>query len=424
MAYIATQQATRLITAILQPWQKRYFDAFQNQRRMISICSRQIGKSFISAWCCVYDCIVNGATWTLVSTGQRAADELLNKCLVIAKYFEGMLRGTRLHFTFANNATKIRFSTGGIINSLPNNPDGLRGFSSSLLLDEMAFIANADEVWKACIPFLTSPHGAEKKLQIISTPAGQSGRFYDLWTHSKDYYKTKVTLLDAVKEGLNVDVDEIRKTVMDDSVFQQEYLCEFLDAESALFPYEVLRASTYDPLTAEIKISKVYLGVDIGRTHDKTSIAILVECGGVFYVTRVESLSNKEFSFQEEYIGNLIKTLNPVKVCVDATGIGAQLAENLHKRFGQVKEIHFSNETKNEMFTLTRSKIGNKTLFIPNDNALIEDLHKIRRIVGPSGSLSFSASRDDKGHADDATAIALAVYATKKVAPVFMPVSG
>lgn len=412
------------VTDILQPWQRRYWKAFLTNRRMISLCSRQIGKSFVSAFCCVYDCVVNNAKWTLVSTGQRSADELLAKCLMLTKYFEGMLRGTQLRFSFTHNATTIKFSNGASIVSLPNNPAGLRGFSSSLLLDEFAFISNGEEVWKACIPFLTSPNGAEKKLQIISTPAGQTGKFYDLWTHSEDYFKTKVTLLDAVNEGLNVDVDEIRKTVMDDSVFQQEYMCEFLDAESALFPYEVLRASTYDPITTEMKISKCYLGVDIGRTHDKTSIAILVECGGVLYVTRVESLSNKEFSYQEDYIGKLIKTLNPIKVCIDATGIGAQLAENLHKRFGQVKEIHFSNENKNEMFTLTRSKMGDSTLFIPNDNALIEDLHKIRRLVGPSGKLSFSASRDDKGHADDATAIALAVYATKKVATVFMPVSG
>lgn len=412
------------IADILQPWQRRYWQAFQTNKRMISLCSRQIGKSFVSAFCCVYDCVVNNAKWTLVSTGQRAADELLAKCLTITKYFEGMLRGTPLHFTYTHNATTIKFSNGASVVSLPNNPAGLRGFSSSLLLDEFAFISNGEEVWKACIPFLTSPKGHEKKLQIISTPAGQSGKFYELWTHSEDYYKTKVTLLDAVEEGLRVDVEEIKKTVMDDTIFAQEYLCEFLDSESALFPYEVLRASTYDPLQAPVRGQRVYVGIDIGRTHDKTSIALLLDVNGVLYVTRVESLTNKEFAYQEDYIGNLIKELNPVKVCIDATGIGAQLAENLHRRFGQVREIKFSNETKNEMFSLTRAKMGNQTLFIPNDNALIEDLHKIRRIVGPSGNLSFSASRDDKGHADDATAIALAVYATKKSAPVFMPVSG
>ena len=408
------------IASILQPWQKRYFEAFKTHKHLISCVSRQCGKSFIASWCCVYDCIINGATWTLVSTGQRAADELLNKCLMIAKYFQGMLKGTKLAFAFQNNATTIRFSNGAKINSLPNNPDGLRGFSSSLLLDEMAFIANADECWQACIPFLTSPHGAEKKLQIISTPGACSGKFYDLWTHS-DYYKTKVTLIDAVNEGLKVDIDEIKKTVMDDDVFRQEYLCEFLDADTALFSYDVLRNAVY---SEKVIGGKVYIGIDIGRTHDKTSICILREVNGILYVDHVESLTNKEFSYQESYIGNIIKTMNPVKVCIDASGIGAQLAENLHKKFATVKEVKFTNEVKNEMFVLTRSSIGNGKLFIPDDNSLIEDLHKIRRQISPSGNLSFSASRDDNGHADDATSVALAVYGTKKQSNVFLPISG
>ena len=138
----------------------------------------------------------------------------------------------------------------------------------------------------------------------------------------------------------------------------------------------------------------------------------------------MESLTNKEFSYQEEYISKLIHTLNPVKVCIDATGIGANLAENLHRKFAQVKEVKFTNDTKNEMFTMTRASMGNGELLIPNDNSLIEDMHKIRRLVSPSGNLSFNASRDDKGHADDATAVALSVYATKKQAMVFTPIAG
>ena len=113
--------------------------------------------------------------------------------------------------------------------------------------------------------------------------------------------------------------------------------------------------------------------------------------------------------------------MNPVKVCIDASGIGANLAENLHRKFATVKEVKFTNETKNEMFTLTRTKLG-QTLFLPDDNALLEDMHKIRRLVSPSGNLSFGASRDDTGHADDATAVALAIYATKKPPTIFMPI--
>lgn len=407
------------INSILLPWQLRYFNAFKTHRHLISCVSRQCGKSFIASWCCVYDCIINGATWTLVSTGQRAADELLNKCLMIAKYFQGMLKGTKLTFAFQHNATTIRFSNGAKINSLPNNPDGLRGFSSSLLMDEMAFIANADECWQACIPFLTSPHGAEKKLQIISTPGACSGKFYELWEKS-DYYHTKVTLLDAVNEGLKVDVDDIRKTVLDDDIFRQEYMCEFLDSNTALFSYELLRASISSnrPTTG-----KTYIGIDIGRTHDKTSICILKEKDNIFYVDHIESLRNKEFEEQFKYISQVIDSNHPIKVCVDATGIGAQLSEQLHKKHPCVVEVKFTNEVKNEMFNMVKKHLGTSSLKLPPDELIIEDLHKIKRVVNQSGNISYRASRDENGHADDATSIALAVYATKKQAVVFNPIA-
>lgn len=404
---------------ILQPWQKRYWDAFQNQNRMISLCSRQIGKSFIGGWCADADCIINRAQWTMVSTGQRSADELLQKCVKIAEYMQGFLRGTKLSFDFTHNASEINFSNGGRIISLPNNPAALRGFSASLLLDEYAFTSNAEEVWQACIPFLTSPQGGAKKLQIISTAGGCSGKFYELWTKS-DFYKTKITLLNAVREGLPIDIDELKKTVGDDDIFAQEYLCEFADSDSSLFTWEELRNATIDAFPIG---GKVYIGIDIGRTHDLTSIAILRELEGVLFLDRIENLEKKDFAFQEKYIADLFTSTKPSRCCIDSTGIGAMLAENLHKKFGFVKEVKFTNETKNEMFTLTKTNLNKGKLKLANDENILADLHKIRRIVGPSGNLSFSASRDANGHADMATAVALGNLAAKKTAPVFMPIN-
>lgn len=408
------------LTEILQPWQLRYFRAFQENDRLISTCSRQIGKSFIGAFCVLYDASLYGGSWTLVSTGQRAANDLFAKCAKMTRWYEANTRGTRLHFSWDHTASEIRLSNGAVITSVPNNPDGLRGKSSSLLFDEMAFISNASECWQACIPFLTSPYGAKKKLQVFSTPAGKSGKFYDLWTRS-DYVKTRVTLEDAVRDGLKVDIPAIRRTLMDDQAFAAEYMCEFLDTDTALFPYDLLRSSTWDHPHIG---GKVYMGVDIGRTKDRTSIAIVRDIGGTLYVERVEQLANKEFRDQYDIISGLIKTLDPVRVNVDATGIGAQLAEDLHRAHPQAREVKFSQDIKNTMFTLTRTRMGDGTLLIPDDNALIEDFHKIRRVVSLDGKLSFAASRDETGHADDATAVALAVLAARKTGNPFLPIAG
>ena len=139
----------------------------------------------------------------------------------------------------------------------------------------------------------------------------------------------------------------------------------------------------------------------------------------------MESLDNRDFAYQQRYLENIIKSSNPVKVCIDSTGIGAQLGETLHKEFpSKVKEIKFTNEIKNTMFNETKIRLGNKTLLIPNINSVLDDLHKIRRLVSPSGNLSYGASRDDSGHADDATAIALGVYAAMKPKSIsFIPIT-
>lgn len=405
---------------ILHPWQRRYFFDFCRESRLITLASRQIGKSFMGAFCCVYDAIINGANWTLVSTGQRAADRLFKECVRVAKYLQGMLKGTRLHFSFYNTASQITFSNGATIVSVPNNPDGLRGASSSVLFDEMAFIENASDCWQACIPFLTSPHGGTKKLQILSTPAASSGKFFELWEKS-DFYKTKITLFDAVSQGLKVDIDEIRKTCFDDDVFRQEYMCEFLDGDSLLFPYTLLRDSIAQ---APINASKTYLGIDIGREHDLTAIAFLVEANGILYIDRIDTIHNVEFAEQESIISGIIRNTNPVKVSIDATGIGAMLAENLHRQFKQVEEVKFTAEIKQTIFNQTKARMSDGTLKLPPmRDDICNDFAKIRRVVSPSGNLTYSASRDESGHADKATAIALAVYAARKPkGQIFMPV--
>ena len=409
------------LTDILQPWQLTYFHDFLQNGRLLSCCARQIGKSFVASFCSVFDVIVNSASWTIVSTGQRAADEIFKKCVKMTKYFEAMTRGTRLHFGYVNTASEIRFTNGGIITSCPNNPDGLRGKSSSLLFDEMAFIDNAEECWAACIPFLTSPFGATKKLQIFSTPAGQSGLFYKLWNES-DFTKTKVTILDAVNDGLKVDIPELRKTVIDDDIWRQEFLCEFLDNNSALFSYDLLNGMKWDILPES---GQYYIGVDIGRTSDLTVIAILIKSGDTFYVKEVIVLKDCEYDRQFNEISNVIQSINPRKVHIDATGIGNNIAENLKKKFPSiVKPIVFNNSNKNEMFGDAKQMMGSSRFFLPNDSAIVDEFHSIKRIVSSNGSMSYSAPRENGSHADRATACILALNAANnKKAPVFMPVS-
>src|SRR5205085_2121755 len=47
--------------------------------------------------------------------------------------------------------------------------------------------------------------------------------------HSAIYYKSKISIHDAVASGLPLDIDELRRGLGDDEAWRQEYLCEFAD---------------------------------------------------------------------------------------------------------------------------------------------------------------------------------------------------
>ena len=80
-----------------------------------------------------------------VSTGQRAASELLKKVKQMAEAVKVVSKDL---ITYTDNADSVTFSTGSRIVSLPSNPDGLRAFSASVVcLDECAFIPFVDEIY-------------------------------------------------------------------------------------------------------------------------------------------------------------------------------------------------------------------------------------------------------------------------------------
>ena len=77
-------------------------------------------------------------------------------------------------------------------------------------------------------------------LRIVSTPKGRGNKFADLWEHNDKYSKHKVTIEDAVRMGLPIDIDELKAGVDDPDIWAQEYMCEFIDNTSVLLPYEMI----------------------------------------------------------------------------------------------------------------------------------------------------------------------------------------
>lgn len=401
--------------SILLPYQRKWVD--DAARFKIGLMARQVGKSFGCSAESVRDCMAkHGTMWVVLSAGERQALEFMEKAKLWAKAFEFAIEDyseTRDSAEALIKSAEIRWQNNSRMLALPANPNTARGYSANLILDEFAFHENPDKIWRGIYPSISNPLKGEFKLRIVSTANGKGNKFYDLWTKNQKYSHHLITIHDAVKLGLPLDIEELKEGLDDPEGWAQEYECQFIDDASILLPYDVLalceseQAIESGPLPVKSE-NPIYLGVDIGRKHDLTVIWILQRMGDVLWTRGVRVLEKMPFREQLEIIDHLSSIA--ARVCIDSTGIGMMLAEELTRKQGKhkIEQCQFTAELKNELFTGLRRSFDDKLIRIPVSRTIREDLHGLQKVTSQSGGIRYIAPHNEDGHCDRATALALA----------------
>ena len=409
----------RLTDRYLMPYQQRWVR--DCSRFKIGMWSRQTGKSFATAAEAVFDCIEKpNVRWVVLSAGERQALEWMEKAKFWVDAFKTLRHLDEPVFSEALNAADaslskadVRFANGSRITAIPANPATARGYSCNLILDEFAIHENPFEIWAAIIPSINSPHGGEKRVRIVSTPKGRGNKFADLWEHNDAYSKHKETIEDAVREGLKVDIAQMRAAVDDDDIWAQEFMCEFIDNTSVLLPYEMIGKCESNEIADDEK-SPLYIGMDVGRSHDLSVIVTAVKLGDVLAVKSVDELKKMPFADQLRILVGKCRDNRVRGVRIDSTGIGAMLAEEATKQIGGICQgVQFTVASKGEMYGLMRRRFEERSIRIPVDRNLREDLHAVQRLVSTGGNVTYAAPRNADGHSDRAAAMALCCLAAK-----------
>ena len=409
----------RLTDRYLMPYQQRWVR--DGSRFKIGMWSRQTGKSFATAAEAVFDCIEKlNVRWVVLSAGERQALEWMEKAKFWVDAFKKLRHLDEPVFSEALNAVDaslskadVRFANGSRITAIPANPATARGYSCNLILDEFAIHENPFEIWAAIIPSINSPHGGEKRVRIVSTPKGRGNKFADLWEHNDAYSKHKETIEDAVREGLKVDIEQMRAAVDDDDIWAQEFMCEFIDNTSVLLPYEMIGKCESNEIADDEK-SPLYVGMDVGRSHDLSVIVTAVKLGDVLAVKSVDELKKMPFADQLQILVGKCRDNRVRGVRIDSTGIGAMLAEEATKQIGSVCQgVQFTVASKGEMYGLLRRRFEERSIRIPVARELREDLHAVQRLVSTGGNVTYAAPRNADGHSDRAAALALCCLAAK-----------
>ena len=227
------------------PWQIEVLAS--DHARKILCCGRQTGKSTVAAILAIHKALTRpGSTTLVVAPGERQAKLLFSKA---KRLYEQAGHPLPAH---SERRTGLELSNGSVIEALPAVERTTRGYSVDLLVvDEAAGVPDMD--YHGILPALIATRGEQV---LLSTPRGKRGFFYELW-HSGDDWQRMMVRSDEVERIRPEDLEVFRHT-MPEQYFEQEFFCEWLDTEGALFGYDDIQAA----LAAGEEIEPIRLGDD------------------------------------------------------------------------------------------------------------------------------------------------------------------
>ena len=380
--------------------------------------ARQTGKSFTKSLRRILRGLQRRRTQVFLSAGERQSRELMTKA---RQHCEALKIATDYYDSGFFKDLSIKklemVLPGGVrIIGLPANPQTARGFTGDVFLDEFAMHAFDREIWAAMFPTLLRGDG---ELDVASTPKGRGNVFYQL-RDNEQFSTSMLTLPGAIAQGLDVDADEVKRAMDDETLYRQEFLCEFIDETTAFLTYDQIAGCVDATLAGHTEVKpladdprELFVGVDVGRLRDLTVVWVLARAGDVLTTVAVFELAGAPFRRQFELLCEVLAFRRVRRCCIDAGGLGMQLAEQAVERFGghRVEAVVFTAALKSQMAGGLRIAVEAGRIRIPNDERIRNDWHSVERTVTESGHFRLSAPRREGSHADRFWAAALAVHA-------------
>ena len=193
--------------------------------RGILNCCRQWGKSTVNALKALHRAHSEpGCLVIVASPSGRQSGEFLRKALPFVRAMGIKPRGD------GDNDISLLLPNGSRIVGLPGREATVRGFSnpSLLLIDEASRVTDA--MYDALRPMLATGNG---DLWLMSTPFGRRGFFWEEWERGGDRW-TRISVTGPECKRISTEfLDEQREK--GERYFSQEYLCQFVSSDDALF---------------------------------------------------------------------------------------------------------------------------------------------------------------------------------------------
>lgn len=433
------------------PYQKAWIQ--DDSRFKIGMMTRRGGKTFGSGGEIVDDCIQaeiarKKTRWTILSRSEATAKEALDDAVkpMIKGYYEAykVLRnaghpeyredefkapGYERQYVGPDGAVirekvpeasykvmEVLFPGGSRISALSASPGAARGFGGNLLLDEFAFHRDSRLIWRAAMP--VAARGGHK-VRVISTPNGKGNKFFELMTSDDPIWsRHTVDIYEAVRQGLDINIDELRAAIADEDAWGQEFELKWLDAASSWITYDQITACEHMLAGYPIRYcdGPCFVGVDIAARNDLFVIWVLELVDGRLWTREIIAEQRISFAEQDRLLDDVFRRYRVIRCAMDQTGMGEKPVEDAKRRYGtsRVDGVLFGSASKLDLANALKDSMEDRSLLIPAGNSVLRaDLHSIKSRTGPTGIRRLVAEGETDGHADRFWAGALAVAASQ-----------
>jgi phage FluMu gp28-like protein len=401
--------------------------------------SRQVGITFADAYDSVLKAGSNSArldVW-VSSRDETQARLYLEDCREWARILRlaADYCGTQLLEETQSSAHVLAFANGVNIFCCSSNPNALAGKRGHVKLDEFALhpdqrllyrVAKPVTTWGGTLSVISTHRGAHTLFNEIIQDARHRGNPMGWSLHTVPIQRAvEQGLVDRInrKTGGNECAEEflarLRRECIDEEQWLQEYCCVPADESASFFSYDLI-AGCQDPGCLrsfdylESCANPLYLGVDVARKHDLCVLDVGEKIGDITWDRLRLELSGRTFSEIEHELYRLLELPAMVRACIDATGLGMQLAEQARERFGyKVEPISFTQTVKEQLAFGLRADFEDRKLRVPIDDRLTADLRALPKEVSLGGHIRFAGESADS-HCDRAWAKALRQHAQRQ----------
>lgn len=402
----------------MRPYQQRWID--DDTRFKCAVKSARIGYSFATAY--RRDEIsmrIPGRTTTVLSASKAQSIEFVETAAKLCQLMGGTAQMVANEdFVDALGRieaiqSKITFPNGSRIIALPANPRTARGYPGDAVLDEFAHHEDSYAIFAAVFRQVALGNS----LEVLSTPNGEQGKFYDIardlgldmgvaptvlpvkkngWSgHWVDVHR-------AVAEGCPINIEEMRLGLNDEDTWNQEFLCVFLKSTGAWLTLDLIAAcedagATIDLPPGFIPRGRLYSGIDVGRDHDATCLWLDEQIGDIAWTRAIVKLHAMSFPEQAKRLNPIVRMTT--RSAIDKTGMGVGLFDLLNlENLGRLMGVSFSGtnddgvKMKTDLAIRIKKRLEQMRSRIPYDPQIRAELMGIKRQATSTG-VTFDAPR-------------------------------